>query len=170
MSDAPFDPEIRTQSAQPTVCVRVMASTSTLGELFSTHPARLVERLTAAGAVPAGAVFGRYHLYSEEEVDVEIGLPVDGPVDGLDPLSAVSAGEVGASELPAGRVAAVIHFGSYRGLPATYERLHEWIHAQGESEGPGPWEIYLDDPGDMSGDIAKVRTEVVWPLAPRAGS
>jgi effector-binding domain-containing protein len=61
-------------------------------------------------------------------------------------------------------VASTMHVGSYDGLPATYDRLHEWIHEQGLAEAAGPWESYLDDPGDMS-DMSAVRTLVVWPVA-----
>jgi AraC family transcriptional regulator len=56
-----------------------------------------------------------------------------------------------------------VHRGSYDGLPDAYDGLHEWIHAQGRDEGPGPWESYVDDPAEV-GD-AELRTEVIWPLA-----
>jgi AraC family transcriptional regulator len=111
-----------------------------------------------------GSLFARYHNFSTDLVDVEIGIPVAAPLPDLPAVADVAAGEVGAGELPAGRAAITVHRGSYDGLSATYEKLHEWIHEAGESEGAGPWEDYVDDPGDMS-DMSNVRTEVVWPLA-----
>ena len=48
----------------------------------------------------------------------------------------------------------------------TYGQLHDWIHAQGEEDGPGPWESYLDNPEEVA-DTATLRTEVLWPVAER---
>ena len=56
-----------------------------------------------------------------------------------------------------------MHRGSYDGLGATYEQLHDWIHEQGHNEGPAPWESYVDDPAEVD-DPTQLRTEVVWPL------
>jgi effector-binding domain-containing protein len=120
-------------------------------------------RIQAAGAMPAGAPFGRYYEFGEDSVDVEIGIPVSAPLPDLPALAGSPAGEIGNGELPGGRVAFTVHRGSYDGLTDTWGHLREWIEEQGHAVGDGPWESYVDDPGDMS-DIDNVRTEIVWPI------
>ena len=81
------------------------------------------------------------------------------PVANVRPLAECVAGEIGSSELPGGRVAITVHVGSYDGLSTTYQRLRDWIHAQGLEDGPGPWESYTDDPAEVD-DPSQLRTEI----------
>ena len=164
MSDTPFSADIEEIEPQPTVCARVVTQKEALGEVFSTVPAKVFQRLAEAGIPPAGALYARYPSFSDDEVDVEIGVPVLAPATDIPPVASLDPGEVGSGELPGGRVATTMHRGPYDRLTETYERLHQWIHDQGHTEGAGPWESYLDDPGDMS-DMSGVRTQVVWPIA-----
>jgi effector-binding domain-containing protein len=94
---------------------------------------------------------------------MEIGIPVTRPIGNVPSLDDAREGELGSSDLPGGEAAVTMHVGPYDGLTRTYERLHDWIHAQGRDEGPGPWESYLDDPAEVD-DPAELRTEVTWPL------
>jgi effector-binding domain-containing protein len=124
---------------------------------------RLFEGAGALGYQIAGAPYGRYYAWGGETADFEIGVVVDRPVDAVPPLREVPAGELGASELPAGPTAVATHWGPYEGLPGTYGRLHDWIHEQGREDSVGPWESYVGDPGSVA-DPADLRTEVCYPL------
>ena len=162
---APPDHEIVTLEPQPTAAVRItqpMAELN-LAAAFDRFFPLIISRVAEAGGQLAGAPFGRYHRYGPDVVDVEIGFPVVAAPAGIQPLGAVAPGEVGLSSLPGGKVARTIHRGSYKGLPAAFDALHEWIHAQpGVDDGEGPWESYLDSPRDVP--MADVRTQIVWPL------
>jgi effector-binding domain-containing protein len=157
--------EIHELTPQPTAAVRVTRPISEmdLAALFDTHLPNIADRLGDMGVAPAGPPYGRYHEFGPERVDVEIGIPVQAPASALRPLADVEDGELGASELPGGSAAVAVHRGSYDGLAAVYEQLHDWIHEHGHVEGPGPWESYVDDPAEVEGP-AQLRTEVVWPL------
>ena len=157
-----IDAEIRELTPQPTAAARMRARTDALSEVFDTHLPNIAHRLADMGIEPAGPPYGRYHEFGPEEVDVEVGIPVSAPAPNLRQLSEAEEGEMAASELPGGRVAITVHLGSYDGLTQTYERLHDWIHEQGFEEGPGPWESYVDDPGEVA--EADLKTEVCWPL------
>jgi effector-binding domain-containing protein len=151
---------------QPTAAVRIKQPMADLdlGAAFGRSIPLVAERIVQAGGSIGGPSYGRYHQYGPDVVDVEIGFPVQAPPSGLAPLGSVAPGEVGLSELPGGPVARAVHLGSYDGLPATYDALHDWIHAQpGYDDGAGPWESYVDMPNDMA-DPSKARTEVIWPL------
>ena len=160
-----IEAEIHDLTPQPTAAVRItqpMAEMD-LAALFDTHLPNIADRLADMGVPPAGPPYGRYHEFGPEQVDVEIGIPVQAPASALRPLADAEPGELGSSELPGGRAAVTIHRGSYDGLQAVYGQLHDWIHAQGHDEGPGPWESYVDDPAEVE-DPGQLRTEVVWPL------
>jgi effector-binding domain-containing protein len=159
------DPEIIELRPQPTAAVRVSQPMAELdlASVFDRGIPLVAERVVAAGGSLAGPPFGRYHVFGPDVVDVEIGFPID-VIPDLPWLKDCAPGDVGRSQLPGGPVARTTHLGSYEGLSATYDALHEWIHAQpGYDDSVGAWESYVDDP-TAADDPATVRTEIFWPL------
>jgi effector-binding domain-containing protein len=134
-----------------------------LGALFARLLPVVFARLGSLGAAPDGPPYARYHAFGPRQVDVEIGVPTSG-AGGLPPLETCAAEDVGASQLPAGPAAVAVHVGPYETLGDAHERLRRWIEEQGRAPGGGPWESYVNDPGQVA-DVARLRTQIVWPLA-----
>jgi effector-binding domain-containing protein len=92
-------------------------------------------------------------LYRDDVPNVEVGVELPEPC----PLT----GRVVASTLPAGQVAMTVHRGSYAGLAAAHQAVHDWVVGQ-ERQPAGPrWEVY----GPHRDNPAEVWTEIYWLLS-----
>jgi len=151
---------------QPAVSIRVSLPMENLdlGALYGRSFPLVAQTVGQHGGVPAGAPFGLYHQWGPDVVDVEVGFPVAGVVDGLPSLADAAPGEPGNSSLPGGRVVSATHRGSYARLADFNSQLHTWIEREGLEITGGLWESYVDDPGKVP--EAEVRTEIFWPVAP----
>jgi effector-binding domain-containing protein len=112
-------------------------------------------RLTIVGP-PVGVYFGM----PTDTVDVGVGFPVTGEVQG--------GVDVVVETLPAGPAASVVHAGSYDSMEQTYARLTHWVEDQGLAPGPVMWETYLTEPTPEA-DPADMRTLITWPVTPPQG-
>ena len=92
-------------------------------------------------------------LYKDDVPNVEVGVQVSGPFEPV--------GQVVASTLPGGLVAAATHAGPITGIGDTHQAVREWSDANGYRLAGPSWEIYGDpDPSTGHFDV-----EVFWSLA-----
>lgn len=71
-----------------------------------------------------------------------------------------TAGEVYATETPAGEVAVAIHHGPYNRMDEAHEAVVKWTAANGREFAGHSWEIY----GDPTPDPADTETAIVYLL------
>ena len=70
------------------------------------------------------------------------------------------AGEVYATETPAGEAAVVVHRGPYDRMNEAHDAIKKWMAANGKESAGHSWEIY----GDPTPDPADTETTVVYLL------
>ncbi|HEY8523325.1 MAG TPA: MerR family transcriptional regulator [Acidimicrobiales bacterium] len=116
-------------------------------------------RLGLEAAGPSGA------LYPPE-------IPDDGPepVEAFVPIAAPAAlpddrGPVTLGEVPAARVAVVVHAGPYETIDETYRLLGAWVGRHARPAGTPVREVYLVSYGEAA-DPEQFRTEIHWPIEP----
>lgn len=152
-----YEITIKRLSEQPIISTRTHTTLADLGETFGRAYGQLFGYLGQIGARPAGMPFSIYHDpdFKEEDVDVEICVPVEKRLSGK--------GELNGSVMPSGLAACTVHAGPYGEVGPAYQALMSWIQDHGhECAGP-PREVYLVGP-DKTSDPNQFRTEIVWPL------
>ncbi|HSV39854.1 MAG TPA: GyrI-like domain-containing protein [Nocardioidaceae bacterium] len=158
------DVEINATTQRQSVAIRTVLPMPQLdiSAVFDEDATRLVTYLETHDITPAGAPYARYHEYGPEQVDIEIGIPVNAELDDLGDLG--SNGIIGVSGLPGGRVARLLHSGPYEQLASAYQRIEGYLAENGVRPAGAPWETYLVMPDAVGGDAERLQTEVCWPL------
>ncbi|GAA4912206.1 GyrI-like domain-containing protein [Streptomonospora salina] len=147
--------EPRIVSVQPstTAVIRGTVEQADLPTFFDRSFGALVPAVSGQGANITGPAFGLYHGGFGDPVDIEVGFPVDRPID--------PEGDAVPSTLPAGRVARMTHAGAFDGLPASWGRLCTWVDEQGLTPATFYWEVYVTEPSpDMNPDDLRVELNV----------
>ena len=95
-----------------------------------------------------------YHHPARRDLpmDVDFGVEVTRPFE--------SAGEVYATDTPAGIVATAVHVGPYQRMKETHDAIHAWRAANDREFAGKSWEIY----GDPSDDPSKLETTIMYLL------
>jgi effector-binding domain-containing protein len=148
-------PELTTIPEADTAVVRGVVPASELPSFFDRSFSTLGAAMAQLGATPSGPAFAYYLRPPEVTSELEVGFPVDVPVE--------RCADVVPSRLPGGRVATVVHQGGYDGLGESWRRLREWVAQKGLTPAPGFWEVYVTEP-EPDGDPAANRTVLYVPL------
>lgn len=109
-----------------------------------------------AGIEAAGPPLAVYPRQGEDKLDFRAGFPVAA----ADVYKA--SGPVKADRTPGGRVLRAVHVGPYGDLGETYATIRQHLFAEGLSMAYPTWEIYIDDPFEISEEV--LRTEVYVPV------
>jgi len=94
----------------------------------------------------------RHPASRDQPMDVDFGVEVSRAFE--------SAGEVFATETPAGMVAVAVHLGAYDRMKDTHDAIHAWRAANNRGFAGKSWEIY----GDWSDNPSKLETTTIYLL------
>ena len=97
-------------------------------------------------------------VYLDQVFNLEVGVELDTPFAGH--------GEVIASSLPSGEVAATTHFGPYQRLGEAHEAIQQWCAAHHREAILPCWEIYGHWIDEWNRDPSRIRTDVYYLLKP----
>lgn len=145
-------PDIRDCSERLTAMERRTIPGREIGHAIGAGAAELRARLVGSGAEVLSAPYARYHSFTPEETDIEVGFEVAAPVS-------LEGTEM--STLAAGREAVMVHHGAYKNIPETFAVLEGWVAENAEPRG-APREVYLSDPEQVA--MADRVTELVFPI------
>ena len=144
-----------TVSPQPVLSMRFAVEKEQIAAKFAEVLPAVYGHAMQGAAKPAGQPFARYYGECDGKIDIEAGVPTDGPGEGTDAIKV--------SELPGGEVATTLHVGPYERLGEAHNALLAWAKENGRAPSGGPWEIYVSDPG-AEPDPNKWETRVYLPL------
>src|SRR3954469_15258066 len=113
---------------------------------------------TAARAQPAAAPGRHVAVYLDGQINLEIGVEVDGPF--------AANGEVVPSATPAGPTATATHLGPYSSLGQTHDAIRQWCTDHGHALAGPSWEVYGHWQADWNADPARIRTDIYYLLKP----
>lgn len=160
-------PEIVERPAQPYAAIPVRVAMAAIGGVVPPLNGEVFRWLAERGVAPAGPPFWKYNVIDmDRDLEVEVGVPVPGIVDGDD--------RVLAGLLPAGRYATLRYTGHPDGLLGATGSLQEWAGQQNltwdvaRTEDGERWaarlEIYETDPA-VQPDMNKWVTQLAFRLA-----
>jgi DNA-binding transcriptional MerR regulator len=150
---------IRDEAAIDTLRITARIGEAELAAWLGSAFERLSGVLDAAGVAPVGYPGTLYDAEIADELEnAEAFIPVAAPFVVPSADRGVSLGEV-----PAARVAVLVHAGDYESMADTYRSLGAWVSRHAHNAGERLREWYVVGPGDVD-DPALYRTEISWPI------
>jgi effector-binding domain-containing protein len=151
-----FPCQIVIRPAQPVMSVRTRSAVKDLPRVIGAVYGQIMSYLTELGEPPCGEPFVAYYNLDMQDLDLEIGFPVNRSLPGKDAIQA--------SEMPAGDYAACLYTGPYEKMEPAYNALQEHIHGHGRHASGAAYEFYLNSPDQVP--MEQLQTRILMPLAP----
>ncbi|MDD4767791.1 MAG: GyrI-like domain-containing protein, partial [Desulfotomaculaceae bacterium] len=129
------------QEAQPVLFIRARTALEGLPLLIGESYRKIAEYLAELGRQPANAPYTAYYNLDMQDLDVEMGFPVAGPLPGK--------GEVKAGEVPAGRYVSCMFKGPYNQMEPVYNEMNKWMQENNLEPTGIAYEYYYNGPQDV---------------------
>lgn len=138
---------------QPVLCIRTRTRVEELPTLIGENYHKIMQYLTELGTGPTGAPYTAYFNMDMQNLDVELGFPVDQVYPGF--------GDIQPIRMATGKAVACLHHGPYSELTQTYDAMNRWIGERGLVPTGVAYEYYLTGPEVPESDHL---TRIVLPL------
>lgn len=144
--------EMHEQAAQPVLSIRTRAAVGDLPQVFGAAFGAIMKYLEELGENPSGEPFAAYFNMDMQDLDLEIGFPVNKVLPEKDKIKP--------SEIPAGKQVSCIHKGPYSQVEPVYNAMMQWIKENGYTPTGVAYEFYLNHVPEES----ELLTRVVFPV------
>ncbi len=146
--------ELRVQVPKATMTVRIRTPVSQLPQVLGKAFGEIAAYIGTLGEQPAGPPFVVYHNMDMQDLDIEIGFPVNKPLP--------AQGKLQPGALPEGKAATCRYTGPYEEVGTAYEALSKWVDENGYEITGLTIESYLNDPQTTAPD--QLQTQIAQPL------
>ncbi len=136
-------------SEKMVVSIRTRAPVKDLPDVIGKCYGDIMKHLSSNGKYPSGVPFIGYFNMDMNDLDVEIGFPVEENVAETEAIKM--------SKIPEGSYAEHIHIGPYPTLKDGYDLLMKWM-AESNYQATGIcYEYYLNDPNEVKPEQLQTR-------------
>jgi effector-binding domain-containing protein len=133
--------ELKEKPLQYTVVIRKRASVSELPKIIGECYGAIGKYLGELGEQPSNAPFVAYNNLDMENLDLEIGFPVNKILPGKD--------DIVGGEIPAGPFVTCLYKGPYSDMKKLYEEMMNWMAENGYEMSGAAYEYYLNSPAEV---------------------
>jgi effector-binding domain-containing protein len=133
--------ELKEKPLQYTLVIRKRASVLELPKIIGECYGAIGKYLGELGEQPSNAPFVAYYNLDMENLDLEIGFPVNKILPGKD--------DIVGGEIPAGPFVTCLYKGPYSDMKNLYEDMMKWIAENGYEMSGAAYEYYLNSPAEV---------------------
>ena len=149
-----FQMQITQLTDQHAMTLRTRAPMSDLPTVIGEAYGKIAAFIAQNGLQTCSYPYVVYHNMDMNDLDVEMGIPVEASLPG--------DGEVRAGVLHGGPAATCLYTGPYSGLAETYGAMDEWVEAEKFELAGVAYEVYYNDPAVTSPE--DLQTLIAYPL------
>lgn len=141
-------------SPKAVLSIRTRTSVADLPGKLGEAYLKIMGYLQEMDETPAGPPFAAYYNMDMEDLDVEMGIPVSGPLPGKEDISP--------GEIPGGKQATYLYKGPYIEMEPVYNAMMQWINDHGHVLSGVFYEFYFNSPLEVP--ESELLTKIVLPL------
>ena len=134
--------ETREQRHQGVLSIRMNTSAADLPVVIGESYEKIAKYLEELDVEPSGPPFVAYYNLDMENLDVEMGFPVDDVVPGDHDMCP--------GEIEEGKVVSCMYEGPYEGMVKVYDAMNEYISENGFKAKGIAYETYYNSPDDVT--------------------
>lgn len=146
--------ELTDQEAQPVLFIRTRTSMAQLPQVIGSAYGKIMQYLNEIGAAPADAPYTAYYNMDMDDLDVEMGFPIDRQLPGRE--------EIDFRVIEAGKYLSCLYTGPYSGMEEPYNKMAKWIEDNNCQATGISYEYYYNDPGSVP--ESELITKIVMPV------